>query len=374
VTHARADHSRRRLVIDIGGGSTECILGEGVEPLEADSLQMGCIGWTMAYFPGGEITRERMRRAEIAAGLELQGIARRYKRLGWESCIGSSGTIVACEDMLRAAGWSSGGIQPRALSRLKAALLEAGHPSKLELPALQADRAPVLAGGVAILSAAFKILRIDVMHASPGALREGVLHDLFGRIRHEDVRDRTIHSFAVRHGVDPEQAGRVERTALQLLAQARSAWDLEGEDSERMLAWAARLHEVGLGISYSGYHRHGAYLAENADMAGFSREDQQLLSILILNHRRKPDRESFEGLSDELQESARKLCVLLRLAVRLHRSRRPRSTPRHRLAVRRRTLVLEFDKGWLERHPLSRADLEQEVGQLQSLGFELVVS
>lgn len=374
VSHAHSDDSRRRLVVDIGGGSTECILGEGLEILESDSLQMGCVGWTVKHFPDGSITRERMEKAQIAAGLELQGLARRYKRLGWESAVGSSGTIVACEEMLRAAGWSEGGIDAKGLRKLRRALVEAGHASKLQLPALQPDRAGVLAGGVAVLSAIFKILDIDELHPSPGALREGVLHDLFGRIKHEDVREPTIRSFARRYHVDLEQAGRVERTALALLTQVVAGWELESAANERTLSWAARLHEIGLGISYSGYHRHGAYIVANADMNGFSKQDQQQLAALIEAHRRKPDPARFEALPSDLQEATLRLAVLLRLAVRLHRSRSPRALPELRLFVRRRELRMEFAEGWLDQHPLSRADLEEEANQLAQLGVELRVS
>jgi len=372
VTHSHADDSRRKLVVDIGGGSTECILGEGHEPLETDSLQMGCVSYSMRFFPGGEITRERMQRAQIAAGLELQGLSRRYKRLGWETCIGSSGTIVACEEMVRLSGWSDHGLTEKALRKLRNALLDAGRSDKLNLPALQADRAPVLAGGVAILCAVFKILDIDVMRASPGALREGVLYDLLGRIRHEDVREQTIRAFARRYHVDLEQAGRVERTALQLLEQVRESWSLHEPSHQRLLAWAARLHEIGLGIAYSGYHRHGAYIAENSDMPGFSRQDQELLALLIGSHRRKPSRESFQALPADSQESAMRLCALLRIAIRLHRSRAPRAAPTVRLYARREQLRLEFDKDRLEAHPLSRAELDEEVGQARALGLELI--
>ncbi len=374
VTHAHVDDSRRRLVVDIGGGSTECILGEGPEILESDSLQMGCVRWSTKFFPNGEITKERMDRAQIAAGLELQGIARRYRSLGWESAVGSSGTIVACEEMVRAAGWSIRGITDKSLRKLRRALVDAGHVERLQLPALQPDRAPVLAGGVAVLSAIFKILDIEVLQASPGALREGVLHDLLGRIKHEDIREPTIRSFARRYRVDLEQAGRVERTALALLAQVAPVWELEDAASTRLLSWAARLHEVGLGISYSGYHRHGAYLVANADMSGFSREDQAQLAALIGNHRRRPDRAQFEALSPDLVESTLRLAALLRLAARLHRSRSPRALPPFDLFVRKRELRLEFAKGWLDEHPLSRADLEEESVQLAELGFELRVS
>jgi exopolyphosphatase/guanosine-5'-triphosphate,3'-diphosphate pyrophosphatase len=371
VSQAHADDSRRKLVVDIGGGSTECILGEGTEPIEADSLQMGCVGYTLEFFKDGDITRDAMRRAQIAAGVELASIARRYKRLGWETCIGSSGTIVACEEMMRLSGWASDGITAKGLRKMRKALLEAGHYERLQLPALQPDRAPVLAAGVAVLSAVFKSLDIEVMQASPGAMREGVLHDLLGRIRHEDVRDQTIRRFAARYHVDLEQAGRVERTALSMLGQVRADWDLDAGFCQRVLSWAARLHEIGLSIAYSGHHKHGAYITANADMPGFSRQDQQLLSTLILNHRRKPSRESFAQLPAESAEAALELCILLRLAVRLNRSRNPRPLAPLRVHARKQGVRLEFARGWFEAHPLSRVDLEEEVGNARELGFEL---
>lgn len=371
VTHAHSADARRKLVVDIGGGSTECILGEGRKILESDSLQMGCVRWTLEYFPAGEITKERMRKAQIAAGLELQSIARRYRRLGFEVAIGSSGTIVACEELVRACGWSMRGITATSLRRLRKTLIDAGHAERLTLPALQADRAPVLAGGVAVLSAIFKLLDIEVLHTSPGALREGVLYDLFGRIQQVDVRERTIRSFARRYHVDLEQARRVERTALALLAQVASAWELEGPLGPRVLSWSACLHEIGLGISYSGYHRHGAYILAHADMSGFSRDDQAQLAALVGNHRRRPDRASFESLPTDLFEPSLRMAVLLRLAARLHRSRSPRPLPNFELFVRRDELRLAFEPGWLDKHPLSHAELQEEAELLVHLGFEL---
>jgi exopolyphosphatase/guanosine-5'-triphosphate,3'-diphosphate pyrophosphatase len=374
VSHAHTDDARRRLVVDIGGGSTELILGEGAEPLETDSLQMGCVSYSLRYFDGGAVGRDAFRRAQIAAALELEGLARRYKHRGWQSCVGSSGTIVAAEEIVRLAGWTAGGITPKALRKLRRAMLEAGRVEALDLPGLQDDRRPVLAGGVAILSAVFKILGIESMRASPGAMREGVLHDLLGRLRHEDVREHTIRRFAARYHVDVRQARRVERTALVLLERVRDEWELDGEALERALSWAARLHEIGLSIAYSGYHKHGAYIAANADMPGFSRDDQRLLSVLILNHRRKPSLESFEALPAESAGTARRLCVLLRLAVHVHRARAPRVHLPFRIRARKDAVQLDFDRGWLDTHPLTRADLEGEVDDLNSLGFGLELS
>ena len=369
VSHTHSDEVPRRLVIDIGGGSTECILGEGFDPLVADSLRMGCVGYSRIFFPDGSITRESMRAARLAARLEVHSIERSYKSVGWDACIGSSGTIVAVSEILEQNGWSDAAIDIKGLRKLRKALIAAGHFERLSIPGLAPDRAPVLSGGVAILTAVFEGLGIERMDASPGALREGLLYDLLGRIRHEDVRDRTIRTAAQRHHTDLEHALRVERTARSLLVQVKRAWDLERPQDERMLGWAARLHEIGLSISYAGHHKHGAYLARHSDMPGFSRGDQELLAALILNHRRKPRTEVFDPLPEI--GPALRLCALLRIAVLLNRSRTPRPIPTPTLLVADRSIELHFPDGWLDDHPLTRGDLDLEVERQRELGFEL---
>ena len=365
-----ADVGPHRLVIDIGGGSTEAILGEGFDPLITDSLRMGCVGFTRKFFADGKITRERMRRARLAARLEVQTIERAYTTAGWDHCAGSSGTICAVEGLLLANGWSEDAITAKGLRRLRKAMVSAGHWKDLELEELAEDRAPVLAGGVAILSAIVDGLGIQRMKASRGALREGLLYDLLGRIRHEDVRDRTMRMLSQRYHVDQAHALSVERTARDLLAGVASDWELDEPDYGQVLSWAARLHEIGQSISYSGHHKHGAYLARNADMPGFSRADQELLAAMILNQRRRPRLESFETVP--APKPMRRLCVLLRLAVLLNRSRGAHALPMPGLTSSQDgQLELAFEDGWLEEHPLTRADLEGERVRLEEFGVEL---
>jgi exopolyphosphatase/guanosine-5'-triphosphate,3'-diphosphate pyrophosphatase len=373
VAHSRQDDPGRRLVVDVGGGSTECIIGRRFEPIVTDSLDMGCVAWSLKHFERGRVSKKSMRRAELAAHLQLRPIRRRYRRIGWTTCLGSSGTALAVAAIVRAAGWASHGVTPKALGRLRDELIEAGSVDKLKLPGLDAERAPVLAGGVAILSAVFDGLGIERMIASPGALREGVLFDLLGRFRHEDVRDRTIRRFALRHAVDAAQAARVERTAVRALADVAKTWELDDDESGKLLSWAAQVHEVGLTVAYSGHHRHGAYLVAHSDLPGFSRDDQQMLATLILGHRRRPESESFDALPGKAAARALRLCVLLRLAVLLHRSRSGRRAPTLRLDARRGSLLVRFPDGWLARHPLTRADLEEERSMLSEAGFRLDV-
>ncbi len=373
VAHLSAGAAHRRLVIDVGGGSTECILGEGYEALRTDSLHMGCVNFSLRFFAGGEITRERMKKAEVAAALELSPIARTYKHLGWDVCIGSSGTILGIESVLNANHWSEHGIDELGLKELARALIDRGHVDRLDLPGLPADRASVLPGGFAILRAAFKIFQIKSMQTSEGAMREGILFDLLGRIHHDDVRDETVRRWMQRYAIDAEQAGRVERSALFLLDRAAEDWSLESSEARRLLSWAARLHELGLSVSWSGYHKHGAYLVANGDMPGFSRQEQTLLAALILGHRRNLSEAVFANLPPQRMALALKLCVLLRLAARLNRSRSPRPLPALRLRIRKMRIELFFPTDWLEGHALTRADLEDEARILADVGVELVV-
>lgn len=374
VSHTLADDRGRRLVIDIGGGSTEMILGERFEPIRIDSLNMGCVGYSLRYFPDGKIRPDDFRRAELAARLKLEPIERRYHETGWENCVGSSGTITAVDAILRANGWGDRGITLGGLRQLKKSLLVAGNTAKVAaLPGVQADRVPVLPGGTAILLALFEGLGIEQMAISTGSMREGLLYDLLGRIRHEDVRDTTIRQLCIRYNVDLPQAGRVARVALHCLDQVREAWGLDGEFSQQMLGWAARLHEIGLSVAYASYHKHSAYLVANSDMPGFSRADQELLAAMLLGQRKRLAREVFAGLPVGEFEVALRLTVLLRVALRMTRSRSPSPIPHFTATARRGTLELGFPSEWLEAHPLTHADLTEEAEKLKEIGVELRV-
>lgn len=374
VSHSLADDRGRRLVVDIGGGSTECVLGERFDPIRTDSLGMGCVVYSLRFFPDGKVRAEEFRRAEIAARLKLEPIERRYLESGWDSCVGSSGTILAVEALLRQHGWSERGVTLAGLRQLKKALISAGNPAKIAaIPGVQAERAGVLPGGVAILLALFESLGIAQMDVTPGSMREGLLYDLLGRIRHEDVRDRTIRQFCQRYQVDMDQASRVERLALHCFDQLAGAWGIDPGFGHQVLGWAARLHEIGLSIAFTGYHRHSAYLVANSDMPGFSRADQDLLATLLAGQRKKLTREIFAALPSPEVEPALRLCVVLRLAVRLARSRSPGPLPPFTVATRKNGLEVGFPADWIDGHPLTQADLAEEADKLQGVGFELRV-
>ncbi len=373
VAHSLADDYGTRLVVDIGGGSTECILGSRFEPMEAHSLYMGCVSWSRRFFPDGAIDRARMEEAVLAARLELKPLRRAFQDTGWQQAVGASGTIRAVASTLRAAGWASEGVDLAGLRRLRAHLVEVGSVDRLQLEGLKAERAPVFAGGVAILSALFKSLRIQRMAVSSGALREGVLYDLLGRIQHEDVRERTISSFQERYHIEREQALRVEATSLQLLRAVAARWSLDPEEAGRMLSWAARLHELGLAVSYSHHNRHGGYLIANSEMPGFSQDERQVLAAIVASHRRKVRPEVFQVLRGDRAHLARRLAILLRLAAVLNRGRRRPSQLPTAIDAHRSGLRLVFPATWPEEHPLTSRDLGAQAPVVESLGVKLKV-
>lgn len=365
AAHAVGANGKKRLVVDVGGGSTEVIVGKGREPLRADSLYMGCVTWSREHFPDGFVTREGMQAARLAARQELEGIARAYRRAGWTEVLGCSGTVHSVAQILRESGIRGFGITPDALRWLRKEMIFVGDLHRASFPGLDPERSSVLPGGVAILSAVFDSFDIPLMRASPGALREGVVHDLVGRMRRKDVRDATVERMTTDHRVDLAQARRVERTAMDVLAQAEEPWRLTEPRYRKLIGWAARLHEVGLSVAHSGYHRHGAYLVANSHMPGFSREEQRVLAAIVLLHRRKFDVALLGDLSEATAKCVVRLAVIVRLAVLLNRTRSPRRV-RPDLEVGKRAITLRFPDGWLARHPLTEADLVDEARRLSA--------
>lgn len=373
VAHSIADDDDQRLVMDIGGGSTEFIIGEHFVPREMESLHIGCVSATKAHFADGRITEARLERAEIAARQQLEPIADRYRAVGWQRAIGASGTIRAIERCLRLNGWTENGINLSGLKQLREALIKAGTIKALNLDGVNTARAEVLPGGLAILFGAFRQLGLEHMEAADGALREGLLFDLLGRIHHEDVRSASIAAIARRYHADLEQARRVANTAEYLYREVAKAWSLEVPGIQDMLVWAAEVHEVGLDISHNQYHKHGEYILRYADLAGFARDEQQVLATLVRSHRRKFPRGVFQELPEDWQMPAMRLAILLRLAVTLHRRRRSTALPAAEVEVKQERITIAFPERWLDEHALLEADLEEEASLLANAGFKLVV-
>lgn len=368
VSQGVAGYQDRRLVIDIGGGSTELIIGEGHDAREVESLQFGCVSATRWYFRDGLLTREAFDLAQQSVMAELQELQARYRRLGWQSAIGSSGTIRATASICSRLGYSGERISREALVRLKEDLLNFSRLDAVNLPGLSARRHGVFAGGLAILMACFDILGIDELRVSPYALREGLLHDLLGRLAHRDPRDTTVQAFKTRYGVSNTQVERVRAVALATF-DAITGDDLPSEIFRHFLGWAADLHEVGLGVSHSRYQTHSGYLVEESDMAGFSRQEQAFLSQLVRHHRRELPRRYTGDLPARLQEPLRLLLFCLRLACVLCRTRDDDAIPEFHLSRAGHSLTLHLDPQWTMTHPLTLADLDQEREQLQVLGL-----
>jgi len=373
VAHTMPVDPGVRLVVDIGGGSTELILGVGLAPVKLESLFMGCVGMTAAHFADGKLTARRFERARMQAQLELRPVRAFFADAGWDRAVGSSGTIRAAAGIAQQAGLCDSGITPAAAEAIIQAMIGAERVDRLNLPGLSAERAPVFAGGMAVLVEVLQMLGVGHMEVSEGALREGLLYDMIGRLQHEDARELSVRAMAARYHVDPMQAERVAGTADILYQQIAAACSLDEDRDRAALGWAARLHEVGLDISHTKYHRHGAYLLEHADMPGFPRAEQRLLAALVGGHRRKLEEELTQRLPEDWQAPARYLIVVLRLAVLLHRSRTTEPLPALALGLGAGELVLQAPAAWLDANPLTLADLHQEIEHLRAAGVRLAL-
>ncbi|MFZ5636799.1 MAG: exopolyphosphatase [Pseudomonadota bacterium] len=373
VAHAQPPKpQQRRLVIDIGGGSTECIIGSGFDTIERESLQVGCVASTRRFFANGKLSRKRWKEALTEVEAEFQQFAGLYRALGWQEAIGSSGTNKAIGEICAAMKLTKGAVTAEALPVVRDRLLAADRIEDISLPGLSDDRKPIIAGGILVLEAAFETLGLQRMLVSKAAMREGVLYDMLGRGGVDDPRDASIDALMHRYGIDRAQAQRVEETALRLFDQVDARWNL-GDDERRMLVWAARVHELGLAIAHSQYHVHGAYVLEHSDIAGFSRQEQLFLAALVRNHRRNVSNKSLEALPDRLLAPARRCAALLRLAVLLHRSHEAESIPRLEARASGNAIALSLPRGWLDERPLLRSDLEHEPEGIAGLAIELQI-
>jgi exopolyphosphatase / guanosine-5'-triphosphate,3'-diphosphate pyrophosphatase len=362
---------RTRLVVDIGGGSTELVLGRN-KPLKLESLYMGCVSFTRQFFPDGKLSARAYGKALLAARSEVQGLISQFGASNWDEAVGSSGTIRSIERVLDGMGLNRNHvITLHGLEQLADAVIAAKHSDYLALPGLDADRRPVFAGGLAVLHGIFAELKITEMHVSVYAIREGIIYDLAGRLHQRDKRVETIERMMEQYHVDRGQARRVGRLALTLLDQVDEDLVTESAQARRLLQWAVDLHEIGLSIAHGGYHRHGAYILTNSDMPGFSRQEQQLLSFLVLNHRRKlkPEPAAYGFVPDW------RLVTVLRLACLFSRRRDAALVPSGiGLSFQRERCRLSLPAKWLDQHPLTREDLLQERQLLAAVGMELAVS
>ncbi len=370
VSHTLAeDDASRRFVMDIGGGSTELIIGQGFEANHLESLHMGCVSSSQRFFADGVVDKKSWKRAMTAAKLELMPIQRSYRDIGWDSATGASGTIKSVRKMIRQCELASHGITLDNMRELQRRMIDTGHYSRFDIPGLSDERKPVIAGGMAILMSTFEALDIEKMRVSDGALREGLVYDRIERAQSGDLRAKTVRIMQKRFQIDVVHAAAVRETAEELFDACREEWRLS-DDLRELLCWAADLHELGLSVAHNSYHKHGAYLLENLDLAGFSSEEQAWLSLLVRTHRRKLAARFYDDLESDRFKSACYVSVILRIAVLLHRSRAEQALALEAIIPAGRSLSLTFSSAGKKR-PLLFADLEEERRYLKVVDFKL---
>lgn len=359
VSHLLPQSHERRLVVDIGGRSTELILGEGMSPSVMESYRLGSVAWSMRYFADGVLSERALSTAQLAAEAILDEAVSLYPASAWDSAYGASGTIGAIGDVLGAAGFGQGVITRKALGWLREQLLLARSADRLQLEGLKDDRKPVIGGGLSVLLAVFNLLGIERMSVASGALRHGVLYDLLDRDRPgTDLRSASVRRLAQLFNVDMQQSARVERVATALFNQMQVQPADISQRHVRKLGWAATLHEVGTRIAHSDYHKHGAYILEHADAPGFSLPELHRLGLLVLGHRGK-----LRKLDADFEDSSFVQQLLsLRLAVILCHARRDPDLDALTLVQdpHERRFVLTASNGWAERYPQSAHLLREE--------------
>ena len=367
VAHSLPRDQRRRLIIDIGGGSTEFIIGRNYEPLLMESVYVGCVKFSRDFFPGGEITKAGFKDAIFAAREEIQTIRQAFLHEGWEDAIGSSGTAKAILEVLVLNGLTDSAITLPALEKLRALLIRAGRAEDANLAGLRQDRIPVFAGGVSIMSAIFEELQIKAMHYGEGALRLGVLYDLLGRAQEEDMRNISVEQAMRRYSVDTAHAKRVSDLALALWRGIATGADEERREIEAQLFWAACLQEVGQSISHNSYHKHSAYIVSHSDLPGFSQQEQRAIAVLLMGLRGKVQKVQAEIKRD--CDWAALLCF--RLACLFSRGRSAEPLPDLALSAQENRFTLALCREWLTAHPLTEYSLQQEQQEWSRLGIDL---
>jgi len=356
AAHDLPRDGQQRLVVDIGGGSTECILGKDYLPESLESCYVGCVSLSRRFFPDGEVNKLSMEDAIDFARTSLGAVGTQYRRKGWRYAVGTSGTAKALTQIAQMQ-FQRDLLYRNSLHDLQRRLVKAGHPDRLEVKGMRADRRPVIAGGIAVMRAVFDEFDLASMRYCPAALREGVLYDLLGRSSGQDMRAVTVDALQLRYGVDREHAERVAETAMALFDQIARGVQEELHAQRMLLGWAARLAEVGFSIAQADYHKHSGYILLHAEMPGFSLSEKNRLANLALGQ--SGSLRKLQGLLSQEREWLMVLC--LRLSVILHRRRDRQEVLLPALFARKRQVRIELSRRWLEQHPLSHASLRAEV-------------
>jgi len=376
VANSLGSHADSRFVMDIGGGSTEYIIGINDIAHTKESLHMGCVTVSNKFFPEGMISKKSFKKAILFCQQKLDPFHRVFNSQRWDEAIGASGSIRCIHKVLIAAKWSNNGITLEGLDKLVEHITQCKHIDQLNLAELSHERLPVFLGGVAVLYATFQKLNITQMTVSDGALREGLVHDLLGRIYDHDIRSQTVKTLTEHYHTDREHSDRIRQTVHIILNQLDNSCRTENEKKNitQLLDWAVSLHGIGRNIAHSQYHKHSAYIIENGDLAGFSRQDQHLLATLVQTHRKKFSRSRFKKLPEPWNQEAPMLTIILRLAILIHRNRHTQKTPEFTISIHSTSIELIFSNDWLNSAPLTHADLEIEAKYLQAANYTLTYS
>lgn len=360
------------LVVDIGGGSTELIIGEGFSPLALTSRKMGCVSFTQSFFGNGKLGEKAFNAAVLEAQHQLAPIINQYRKLGWQSCLGSSGSIRTVRDVLQGEEWTDGAITLAGLERLKEEMLKHKRVDQLKLAGLTEERQGVFAAAVAILLGLFTSLPIERMEYSDGALREGLLYEFEERLQHHDIRERTALALSTHYRIDKRQATRVESCVLSLFDALSGPWEMPEEPYRAILGWAARLHEIGLAINYSGIHKHSAYILQNTDLPGFNQDDQALLAALVRFHRKGLKLSELPALPNHDEQTVLRCIRILRLAVAAHHRRQDNLLPEWNVQAAGDQLVVTLPLDWCDENKLLMQNLEKEHRYCHEQGWPLL--
>lgn len=372
VAHHTAP-DKQRLIIDIGGGSTECVIGENYQTKYLTSLNIGCISFYGRFFADGSLTKESFDKAIINARREIESHAKRFKSVGWQEVLGTSGTMKAIYNLINHTQDVARPISLSELHQLKQQLIDFAHVDNINLANLKENRRAILAPGLAILIGIAEMLNIDTIDYCDYSLREGVLYEQLEQLTYKDVRQRTVNSLANRFNVVKDQADVVSKLTQAMFEQLKLSWQLDRKIYLKLLLWAAELHEIGFDINTSSYQKHGRYILENADLPGFNLEQQYALAFFVGNQRKKlqiPD----ENIWYVLEPEAIKRClIILRLAILLHQQRQLSESPLFTINANEKVVSLVFEQGWLDDKQLIQADLHYETEQLAYIGYQLTV-
>lgn len=372
VAHTSSGTEKERLVLDIGGASTELVIGENFNVINAVSIDMGCVTFNQKFFPGGELALKNFELAVLHAQNFLSPIVESYKAVGWQKALSGSGTMQALAEILKHQQ-KPPVVTLDFLIEIRDLCLGYNNISTLNIAGLKEERVPVFVSGLAILIALFKSLSIKELQLSSGALREGLLYEMLTDSHKLSIRTRTTNGLINRFNIDLAHAERVAKQANYLYSQINRPWGLPTEDELDLLTIACLLHEIGLLLEFKHHQQHGAYILENTELPGFEPSERQLLVTLVKHYKGDIDLQSLSKHVCFEQQHVLYLLTIIRVAVVLCRRRMDDVLPNYQVTAAPNTLTLALPSHWLNEHPLLHDELRQEISALARLDIDLKI-